>query len=251
MSTDDKLDLLIRAGALLLENGSVTYRVDETLTALGRALGLDSIEIFATPTGIVLGASGPDGSRAKVSRIRALGVNMNRMAEVSKLARDATEGTLAGEQVSARLAEIEAQGSVYPTWVVVIGVAVACGAFALLLGAGWQELAATVVAAGLVMTSRMLMRPLRLVPLMLTVIAAFIATAASTFGCMALGCTQPHTAQVATVLQLVPGVPMVTWIIDLATGDILSGVTRAAYGALIAMGVALGVLLFLMWGIGQ
>src|SRR6185369_8525656 len=98
------------------------------------------------------------------------------------------------------------------------------------------------------MLARVLMRPLRLVPLLITIIAAFIATAASTLGCAAVGCAQPHIAQVASVLQLAPGVPMVMWVIDMATGDILSGVTRAAYAALIAMGIALGVLLVLMWG---
>jgi uncharacterized membrane protein YjjP (DUF1212 family) len=41
---------------------------------------------------------------------------------------------------------------------------------------------------------------------------------------------------------------MVTAVIDLATGDILSGVVRGVYAAVIAAGIALGMLLYLAWG---
>jgi len=44
-------------------------------------------------------------------------------------------------------------------------------------------------------------------------------------------------------------VPLVTTVIDLATGDILSGLVRGAYAIVIAAGIALGMLLFLAWGI--
>jgi uncharacterized membrane protein YjjP (DUF1212 family) len=59
----------------------------------------------------------------------------------------------------------------------------------------------------------------------------------------------PNLAPIASVLQLVPGVPLVTAVIDLATGDVLSGVARGAYAALMAAGIALGMLLFLAWGV--
>jgi uncharacterized membrane protein YjjP (DUF1212 family) len=249
LSTEEKLDVLIRAGAMLLENGAAAYRVDETLNALGQAMGLARVEVFAIPTGLILGASGPEGTVTKVSHIRVMGVNMNRLAEVSSLAREARQMT--HDAIVQRLAEIEGQKSIYPAWMIVGGVALACGAFALLLGGGWREFAAATLGAGSAMLLRLGLRSVRLVPFMITVMAAFIATAVSTLSCRPVGCTSVQIVQVASVLQLVPGVPMVTWVIDLATGDILSGVTRAAYTALMAMGIALGMLLFLVWGVVQ
>jgi uncharacterized membrane protein YjjP (DUF1212 family) len=249
LSTEAKLDLLIRAGGMLLENGAAAYRVDETLTALGEALGLTDVEVFAIPTGLILGASGPEGAVTKVSHITEVGVNMNRLAEVSSLARDAAKMT--HDEIAQKLTDIESQKSIYPTWLIVGSVALTCGTFALLLGGGGKEFAAATFGGGLAMLLRTGLRAVRLVPFMVTVIAAFMATAASTLCCRVIGCSSEQIVQVASVLQLVPGVPMVTWVIDLATGDILSGVSRAAYAALMAMGIALGMLLFLVWGVAQ
>jgi uncharacterized membrane protein YjjP (DUF1212 family) len=249
LDTDDKLRLLARTGALMLENGSATYRVDETLDILGSALGLSEVEVFATPTGLVIGAKGPQGSVARVLRLASLGVNMNRLAEVNHLSHEASGGALSPEQIAERMAQIERQGSQYPTWLVVGGVAAACGAFALLFGGGWREFLAAALGAGLAMAARIALGRIRLVPLIVTVIVAFVATAASTLLCHPFACIRAEIVPVAAVLQLAPGVPLVTWVIDLATGDILSGVSRAAYAALIAMGIALGMLLFLVWGL--
>ncbi|HEC23456.1 MAG TPA: hypothetical protein ENI95_11130, partial [Chloroflexi bacterium] len=116
------------------------------------------------------------------------------------------------------------------------------------LGGGWREFLATVLGAALSMILRVALRPARLIPLMVIVLAAFAATAGSVLGCRALACPSPDLAPIAAALQLVPGVPLVTAVIDLATGDIISGMARGAYAALMAAGIALGMLLFLAWG---
>src|SRR5574340_1077535 len=87
---DAKLNLLIRAGVLMLENGAATYRVNETLSRIGQALDLLRVEVFATPTGLILEAHAPGGAAStRVARITALGVDMNRLARLSDLSREA------------------------------------------------------------------------------------------------------------------------------------------------------------------
>jgi uncharacterized membrane protein YjjP (DUF1212 family) len=249
LDAEARLDLVVQAGELLLENGAATYRVEETMTTLGHALGLPEIAIFATPTGFMLQAAGPTHALTRVRRVSRMGVNMNRLVSVNRLSRDAARGEHTPESVAVRLAAIRAQKPIYPTWLVVGGVAVACGAFALLLGGGWREFAAAVLGALVGMLFRVWLRGSKLVPLLVTIVAAFGATAASTLGCHALRCPSPDLAPIAAVLQLVPGVPLVTSVIDLATGDILSGLTRGAYAVLMAIGIALGMLLVLAWGV--
>jgi uncharacterized membrane protein YjjP (DUF1212 family) len=250
IDVEDGLDFLAKAGALMLENGAATYRVDETLTRLGSALGLEHVEVFATPTGLVLEANTLDGrSATKVARVRTMSVNMNRLARLSNLSREASANGMRFEDMASRLHQIEQEGSLYPDWMVIVGVCIACGAFALLFGGGWREVAATLLGAAVGMLVRIRLRPVRLVPLMITAAAAFAATATGSWGCRMLGCTEPEVVPIAAVLQLVPGVPIVTAVIDLATGDIISGVARGAYASVIAVGIALGMLLFLVWGL--
>lgn len=246
---DRCLDLLVQAGSLLLENGAATYRVEETITVLGAALGLPEVDVFVTPTGFMLQASGPSHALTRVRRVTHLGVNMNRLAAVSRLSHAVNEQALTVEEITARLEQIRTQQPAYPAWLVVSGVALACGAFSLLLGGGLRELAAASIGSLVAMLVRVQLNRTRLLPLLITITAAFVATAASWSSCRALACSAPDLAPVAAVLQLVPGVLLVTSVIDLATGDILSGMTRGVYAVLMAVGIALGMLLFLGWGV--
>ncbi len=249
LDTNERLNLLVRAGVLLLENGAATYRVDETLKALGKALELGDVQVFTTPTGFALEAYSSSCLLTRVHRITRLGVDMNRLAAVNNLSREALSGKLSPEQIAERLSLIEQQEVIYPMWLLAIGVSISCGAFGMLLGGGWPEFAAGVLGALAAMLVRLRFRRIPVLPLMVTVVAAFVATAVSRIGCRALTCTSPDLASIAAVLQLVPGVPLLTSILDLATGDILSGVSRGAYAALMAVGIALGMLLFLAWGL--
>ncbi len=250
MDRAQQLDILTHTGILLLENGAPTYRVEETLIVLSRAFGWPRVGIYATATGLIVGAEEATGqSLTRVRSVELRGVDMNLLTEINLLSREAAAGAVSPEQIAGRIAAIEAHRPQYPAWLIVVGIGLACGAFGLLIGAGWREFAVTTLAAALTMVLRLRLRRTRLIPLMATVLAAFTATAASWLGCHALACTSPNLAPVGAVLPLVPGVPLVTAIVDLTTGDILSGVARGAYGMLIAFGIALGMLLFLVWGL--
>jgi uncharacterized membrane protein YjjP (DUF1212 family) len=243
------LDLLAQVGKLLLENGAPTYRIAETLQVLARSFEMPRIEVFATATGLILGVEGIGYPLTRIRPVQHIGVNMNVLAAINHLSRQAAIGDLTSAQIAERLQQLDEQKAVYPNWIVVIGVAIACGAFGLSLGASWRECLATVIGALLAILIRLRLQSSHLIPLIVTIAAAFCATAASSLTCRALACPSPNLAAIAAVLQLVPGVPLVTAIIDLATGDILSGVARGAYGILICFGIALGMLLFLAWGV--
>lgn len=247
MDKAQQLELLAHTGVLLLENGAATYRVEEMLSSLGGTFGLQ-VGIYSTATGLIVSAEEPGESMTRVRKIERHGVDMNMLAELNHLSREAAGGALSPEQVAARIAALEAGPRQYPAWLVIAGVAVACGAFGLLIGADWREVIATLVAAALAAALRLRLVRLQLIPLMVVILTAFVSTAASWLGCQALACQTTNLAEISGVLQLVPGVLLVTAIVDLTTGDMLSGVARAAYGALIAFGIALGMLLFLVWG---
>ena len=42
------------AGRLIMENGGETYRVEETITRMGRSFGFAEVESFAVPSGIFI-----------------------------------------------------------------------------------------------------------------------------------------------------------------------------------------------------
>lgn len=49
------------AGRIIMENGGETYRVEETVTRMGRAFGLKNVESFAVPSGVFVSCEKEDG----------------------------------------------------------------------------------------------------------------------------------------------------------------------------------------------
>ena len=79
--------------------------------------------------------------------------------------------------------------------------------------------------------------------LLVVVSTAFVAgLIASLAGLLRLS-TQPQTALAASVLLLVPGVPLLNCADDLLKGHLVTGIVRGIMGGLICLGIALGLLL--------
>jgi len=248
--TNARCDLLVRVAILLIENGAPAYRIDEALTTLAKPLDLSDVQLVTTPTGFIFEVRSGSDVLTRVRRIRHLGVNMNLLAEVDHLVRLVEKGHVSTTtEIAEQLFYITQQKPQYPAWLRISAVSVACGAFCLLLGGGLMEFTAAVAGAASAMGVRIGLKDSNLLPILMTVAAAFAATAVSTLGCKLLPCTAPQLAPTAAVLLLVPGVPLVTAVVDLTTGNLISGIARGAYGILMTVGIALGILLVLAWGV--
>ena len=67
------------AGRIIMENGGETYRVEETVTRMGRAFGLKDVESFAVPSGVFVSYEKEDGSHeTAVLRVHRKGINLTR-----------------------------------------------------------------------------------------------------------------------------------------------------------------------------
>lgn len=246
LTDSERLDLVVRVASLLIENGAPTYRTEETIRELAAALELPALDLMVLPTGFMLDSGTAALPLSRVRRVTRMGVDMNCLTELNTLARQASG--LSHGVIAERVAAIEARPGLYPAWAVVLGVAISCAAFGALLGAGWREILAGFIGSAVAIVIRRRMTDPRLLAVVIVVTCSFFATASSRLSCLALGCPEPDLASIAAVLQFVPGVPLVTAVIDLASGDLLSGLARGAYGVLMAAAIAVGILLFIGWG---
>lgn len=143
----------------------------------------------------------------------------------------------------------------YSHWFAVACAALACGTLALVLGGGLLDFIAAAFGAGVAMIVRSALGRRGVNPLPATVVSAAVATAIT----LALGelftrigptlgiPNVPPLAVIASVLLLVPGVPLVAALVDLTHLDLVSGTVRAAYAALLIVCIALGVLVVVAW----
>ena len=96
------------AGRIIMENGGETYRVEETVTRMGRAFGLKNVESFAVPSGVFVSCEKEDGTHeTAVLRVHRRGTNLRRVDAVNQISRRAEAGEITPEEALRALEKIE------------------------------------------------------------------------------------------------------------------------------------------------
>jgi uncharacterized membrane protein YjjP (DUF1212 family) len=248
------LRVIMRFGVLMLRAGAASFRTQEVMDRCAKALQIDQLESYVTPTGIIASAYSGDEHRTQIMAVKQFGVDLNRLTRLELLSRSLASG-VSPMVVHGELDEIEKQGRIYPNWVTIGMVGLACAAFSSIVGGGVMEATAAFFGAALAQTLRMKLIHLRVSPVPLTVMCAAVATCISYGICnvltpiasvLGLPLT-PRFGIVASVLLLVPGVPLVTATIDITRLDLVSGLARLAYALLLLVSIAIGMLLILVW----
>jgi uncharacterized membrane protein YjjP (DUF1212 family) len=239
----EALNVVTRIGVLMLQSGAASSRTKETMDRFAEALGIEQFDSFVTPTKVIGVVNGGQSSYTRALRVPVLGVNMARISALHVLAHH--PGDLSPASLTAWLDSVERSRPEYPPFAVVAGVAVACGCFALILGGGPVEAAAATAGAAGAQAVRMRLATGHVNPYLVTVMCAAVATLVSYLPMLLLSASQFRIGLIASVLLLVPGVPLVTALLDLIHLDLISGVTRGAYAVILLMNIGVGMLLVL------
>ena len=278
MTTEQEqaLQLATEAGHILLENGAEISRVEETMTRIASAYGVEDESFFVLSNGII--ATGQHYARAEFIPIK--GTQLAKVVEVNQLSRDVTAGECGNalkresvnqtneftnsqvntfkpmpvETLRQRIQAIRTMpGKVW--WEMVLGIALGVSSFSILFGGSLVDALATLVAGvllGLFMTfvsphlSRLMGNVAGgLVGGLLCILLYRLAIHLS-------GLPQLHLANmiIGTIIALVPGVPFTNGMRDLANEDYIAGTTRLTDAFLAFLCIALGVALaFIIDGI--
>ncbi|WP_119067843.1 threonine/serine exporter family protein [Aggregatilinea lenta] len=239
------VDIVLLAGQAMLHSGAANFRTEQTMAQIGLGMGADRLELFVTTSGIIATAVSGSEQRTRVERVGPLGVNMAQVTGFNRLSRYMSLIGGALPATRRQIMEIKARPRELPAWATIPAVGIACGAFAQNLGGGWGEFAAATLGAALAQWTRLRLHALGVSAYALTVVSAFMAVLAAWIVCQIADCPRPDLAAAASVLLLVPGVPLVTSVIDLANHDMVSGLARAALSFLLALSIGVGVMLAL------
>lgn len=237
---EDFLLLAADAARLVLESGGETYRAEETAQAVATGLGAADVECFATPTGIVLSFSGPDGRiRSVVRRVSTRSLNLDRITRIEDMVRGLVAGELDWDGASRTLGEIEGSPE-RPFVLSLLAAAAGTGFFTLFFGGAWND--ALVAAFSGLLLSRMtrnLQR--RRISDFFTNLAGGAIIAAVALGAKALGLSEhAGLAILGAAMYLVPGVAITNAIRDTIAGDLVAGVARAADAFMSAAAISIG-----------
>jgi uncharacterized membrane protein YjjP (DUF1212 family) len=247
----DVIELALWAGQILLQHGAETERVEETVHRLGTVLGCDWMDILVSPNALVVTTISGEEFRTRVRRVVHFTVDMTRLSAVNRLSRRVSAGELDRIGVRSELERISSLSPHYNRWLVILMVGLACAAFSRLVGGDWAVFAVTLIASAAAMALRQELAQRSFNNLLAAIAVAFIASLLAGAPRLFLPTFRADLALTASVLLLVPGVPLINAAEDLLKGHLVIGTARGIGGGLITLAIALGLLLAIaILGIG-
>lgn len=243
-SLSERLAVISRIGVLMLRSGAASFRVEEVMRRVASVLDVHSIDMFVTPSGMILTLIESGPPRTLTLKIPPIGVDMARISALEELSRTLPESITLPE-LSQRLDLIEHCPPTYSRLIVILMVGLACGSFAVILGGGAVEFVAAMGGAMLAQYLRFRLLAAQVSPYLVTTVCAAGATLIAEIVVRLSNAPTPRAALIASVLLLVPGVPFITALLDLVHLDLMSGIARGVYAALLLMFIGLGMLLIL------
>lgn len=241
------MDLVLQAGELLLTSGAEIYRVEETIERMGRAAGFVQVEGFATPTGLFISLHAPGGQvYTRVRRTRQFRNNLAVIAAINSLSRDFSEGQVTAQEVKGRLAVLAGAGNPESLKRQLMGGGGAM-AFTLIFGGSWFEAGVAGVIGALVLTAVSFLERYPVPKVLQSAIGGMIAAAAA-LGLAEVLPIHPDLTTLGAVMVMTPGVAMTTAIRDLLSGELLSGLSRAAEALVVSVAIATGVAIVISLG---
>lgn len=243
------MQVIMRVGVIMLQSGTVSFRVEQAMNRVALGLGAERLDAYVTLTGITATIHCGDQHYTQIARTTRLDVDMHRLSLVEHLSRNLPPQATP-EMLHGVLQKIDQVPPPYPAGLILLAVAVACGAFALISGGTRLDGLIACLSAGAGLWLRWRLQARLLNPIAVTVICAAAATGfcyglVQGFARFQIVSPSPQTSFLAAVLFQVPGMLLVTAVLDLVRIDLLSGLARITYALIQLFSVALGILIVL------
>jgi uncharacterized membrane protein YjjP (DUF1212 family) len=239
----DVIDLSLWSGQLLLQHGADSQRIEETVHRMGTALGANWLDILVSPNAIVVTTISGDEFRTKLRRVVRIGVNMTILDRVNQLSREVVAGEMDRFELRDHLEAVDHLPHYYNRWMIVGMVGLACAAFARLFGADLPVMLFTWAASSAAMFTRQELAKRHFNAFLVVIATALVAGLVASLATRLDIGQEPQLALAASVLLLVPGVPLINAAEDLINGHLVTGIVRGVTGGLIALCIALGLVI--------
>lgn len=237
-------------GSRIQMSGGYTARVRDSTRRIALELGADEAQTWLASGSLGITATKDGHTLTAVRTVPAFGVNFAELSDLSHLVRH-SDG-LDENAIRSELHRIAGTARRYPGWLVLIMMGVACGSLAGLFGAGL--LGVGLAACGGLVGSwvRRVMLAKQFKPFVYCVFASFAAVSVVLGLALVTGQSDApdiSVASTASILFLVPGVPLLNGTADLLTSNYLNGVARLTRASVILLGTTFGLSIgVFLWG---
>jgi uncharacterized membrane protein YjjP (DUF1212 family) len=237
----DIMDACLLAGKIMLQNGAETYRVEDTMMRMGKALGVKETHSYVTPTGIMFSAEEARPETTRLVRISERTTDLKKVALVNDVSRKISSGGIGLEEACIQLKKIESSHETFPLWIQIIAAAVASGCFVIMFRGSWADFFPAGIAGGagyycVVSFHRLI--PVKFFAEFLA--SVIIGLVSFLFVYFNLG-NELDKIIIGAVMPLVPGLLITNAVRDLMAGHLVSGLSKGAEAFLTAFAIGSGI----------
>ena len=227
------LEVASIAGHILLENGAEISRVEDIMARISTYFGVDRGNFFVLSNGIfttgsagkVEKAGGQASTYANVEFIPIRPIQLQKVVLVNQLSYDISAGKCSLEEARTRLEKIRSTPA-KPMWEQTLGSAFGAAGFCAVFGGGWLDCGAAFV-VGLLLNVFVFLVSGRYMSRIVGGISNALVATLLCVGCYHIGFGNSlANIIIGAIMPLIPGVPFVNGVRDLANADYLAGLTR-------------------------
>ena len=242
------LEVASKAGHILLENGAEISRVEDIMSRIASHYGVDSGNFFVLSNGIFttghankVTKSGAQASTyANVEFIPLRAIQLSKVVAVNRLSYDIANGKTELAEARKRLENIAAAAP-KPAWEQILGSGIGAAGFCAVFGGGWIDCSVALVVGLLLYAFVLGVSSRYLSKIVGGICNALVATLLCILSWrMGFGESLANII-IGAIMPLIPGVPFVNGVRDLANSDYLAGFTRLTDAMLGFFCIAVGV----------
>ncbi len=236
------LDFLVGLGQALIDAGDAVSHVESTLRAVARVNGLDGIGLIVLPTALMVSVPNADDVITEVSVAGRTPLRLDQVDDVLTLVQEAERGAIDAREGQRRLEEIRSSQSPYSRRIAVVGYICSTVGLAAILRAPGLELVLAAVLGFVIGELRLSTRRLSSAyqPFVPLIAAAAVSTSVYSLG-RVVSDLETFPLLIAPLITFLPGALLTIGVLELATGQNVSGASRLAAGAMQLILLALGL----------
>ena len=240
MEMEQKSEVALTAGEILMANGAEAYRVEETISAICRSYG-GQAECMTVPGGILLEVTGPDGRKyAQMRKADQRHVDLYRIELINAFSRHSTREPLPYDQAMARLEEIRDAPN-FTLRVRTLAAAMTGCVYAVFFGGSlWDGAAAVLVC---IFTYLVMERVGRMgfFQFLEYFFAGLIIGGGSLLAQLLIHGVNANNTITGAIMILIPGVVLTNGIKDVLYGNFSAGAARFSEALVIIIAISMGV----------
>ena len=221
--------------------GTPSHRLEALLGAVADELGVKS-EYFATPTAIFCAFGEAPDQKVGLIAPSSSDLDLGRLAAFDAIAQDVAWGDVDVEEGSRRVKAALADPQRHALPLRMLAHALLAGSAALLLGGGWKEGVAALVAGTFVGVLEIRAQGRSGLAQVLLPLGALVASLCGVGAALISPAVSMAVVGIAGIIYLVPGLTLTVAMMELATGHLVSGTARLAKALAAFMLLGVGAL---------